>query len=253
MGWRIYAASATGKSHLDKGIPCQDAFAFHADGDVLVAVVCDGAGSAASSDVGSRLTADTVVRNLAAAWAQQGDALATSEQAVFELAAAAVLDARAALIAVAGAAQAELSSYAATLVGFVGDAERGWFFHIGDGLGVAEAADAQTHAARVSAPENGEYANETYFVTGEAWREHLRVLAVPYPVARLNLMSDGAMPFAMEKGNAGLYRPFIDPVARYLASVDEDAGSRALFGTLDDPRTHGITSDDKTLLIALRV
>lgn len=252
MGWRIYAASATGKSHLDKGIPCQDAFAFHADGDALVAVVCDGAGSAASSDVGSRLTADTVVHSLAAAWAQQAEVLATSEQALFEAVADAVLAARAALSAAAGEARAELSSYAATLVGFVGDAGGGWFFHIGDGLGVGEAVDAQAHAARVSAPENGEYANETYFVTGEAWREHLRVLAVPYPIARLSLMSDGAMPFAMEKGNAGLYRPFIDPVARYLASVDEDAGSRALFGTLDDPRTHGITSDDKTLLIALR-
>ncbi|MGJ7904603.1 PP2C family serine/threonine-protein phosphatase [Lysobacter sp. 1R34A] len=252
MGWRIYAASATGKSHLDKGIPCQDAFAFHADGELLVAAVCDGAGSAASSDVGSRLTADTVVRSLAAAWGQRGDASAVDEQTMSELAAAAVLDARAALSEAAGAALAPLSNYAATLVGFLGDARRGWFFHIGDGLGVAEAADAQAHAACVSAPENGEYANETYFVTGEAWREHLRVSAVAYPAARLCLMSDGAMPFAMEKGNAGLYRPFIEPVAAYLASVDEAAGSRALFGTLDDPRTHGITSDDKTLLIALR-
>lgn len=258
MSWRIYAASATGSSHLDKGIPCQDACAFHARGDVLVAVVCDGAGSASRSDEGSRLVADMVARALGDRFEREPELLRGDQEAFFEIAAEAVANARDALVEIAQTATVSLSSYAATLVGYAGDAQRGWFFHIGDGIGVAEPADAaaeddETAAAPVvSLPSNGEYANETYFVTGESWREHLRVLPVPAPTARLALMSDGAMPFAMQKNNAGLFKPFFDPVARYLASVDEELGSRALFGTLDDPRTHGITSDDKTLLIALR-
>lgn len=263
MGWRIYAASATGTSHLDKGIACQDAFAFHADGELLVAAVCDGAGSAARSDEGSRLLADSVVAALSERLREQPALLGGDRDEFAAIAADAVEAARERLIDTAARAQARLSSYAATLVGFAGDAQRGWFFHIGDGIGVAEAEHAEhaEHAEQaeqadrarvVSAPENGEYANETYFVTGEAWRHHLRVLAAPAPLARLVLMSDGAMPFAMEKGNAALFKPFIEPVARYLASVGESEGSRALGATLDDPRTHGITSDDKTLLIALR-
>ncbi|MEH6419388.1 PP2C family serine/threonine-protein phosphatase [Pseudomonas sp. CGJS7] len=255
MGWRIYAASATGTSHLDKGIPCQDACAFHAHGDALVAVVCDGAGSAARSDVGSRVVADTVARELGERFQREPDWLGEDRDGFFAIAAAAVQSARAALIEIAAADEASLSSYAATLVGYAGDAHGGWFFHIGDGIGVAEAAGADGEAAAepvVSLPANGEYANETYFVTGEAWREQLRVLRAPAPAARLALMSDGAMPFAMQKNNAGLFQPFFEPVTRYLASVDEAQGSRALLGTLEDPRTHGITSDDKTLLIALR-
>lgn len=255
MAWRIYAASATGTSHVGKGIPCQDAFAFHAEGERLVAVVCDGAGSASRSDQGSRLVADTVTRVLSERL-RTGSADWDDEDAFEAIASEAIETARAALIDIADAAKASLSSYAATLVGFAGDGQRGWFFHIGDGIGVAEALSASEASADessvVSAPENGEYSNETYFVTGDAWRQHLRVLAVTAPTARLALMSDGAMPFAMDKGNTGLFKPFIEPVARYLASVGEDDGSRALFGTLDDPRTHGITSDDKTLLIALR-
>lgn len=254
MGWRIYAASATGTSHLDKGIACQDAFAFHADGELLVAAVCDGAGSAARSDEGSRLLADSVVAALSERLREQPALLGGDRDEFAAIAADAVGAARERLTETAARAQARLSSYAATLVGFAGDAQHGWFFHIGDGIGVAEAEQPEQadRASAVSAPENGEYANETYFVTGEAWRHHLRVLAVPAPLARLVLMSDGAMPFAMDKGNTALFKPFIEPVARYLASVSESEGSRALGATLDDPRTHGITSDDKTLLIALR-
>ena len=67
----------------------------------------------------------------------------------------------------------------------------------------------------------------------------------------LALMSDGAAPFVMAKGNGGLFKPFMDPVERFLASVDEVAGSAGLAATLGDPRTHTITTDDKTLLVAL--
>ena len=44
--WRVFGASVTGKAHLDKAIACQDAHAHAVVGDVLVAIVCDGAGSA---------------------------------------------------------------------------------------------------------------------------------------------------------------------------------------------------------------
>jgi hypothetical protein len=43
----------------------------------------------------------------------------------------------------------------------------------------------------------------------------------------------------------------MDPVEKFLETVTEDEGSAALAGTLGDERTYTITSDDKTLLIAL--
>jgi hypothetical protein len=74
---------------------------------------------------------------------------------------------------------------------------------------------------------------------------------IPGAVRVLALMSDGAAPFVMAKNNTGLFRPFMDPVERFLASTDEATGSAGIAGTLGDPRTHTITTDDKTLLVAM--
>ncbi|MEG2963940.1 MAG: hypothetical protein RR860_14725, partial [Janthinobacterium sp.] len=67
------------------------------------------------------------------------------------------------------------------------------------------------------------------------------------------LRSDGCMPCAMSKNNAGLYAPFMDAVQGYLRTVGSiELGNEALASTLADPRTHQITGDDKTLLLAMR-
>src|SRR5262245_34197791 len=64
-GWRVASACEVGTSHRSSGTPCQDNAA-HAilrtqQGPVLVAVVCDGAGSAAHSEIGSWLGSTTFV------------------------------------------------------------------------------------------------------------------------------------------------------------------------------------------------
>lgn len=244
MAWRVFAASARGSSHVAGGLPCQDASAFERQGDWLIATVCDGAGSAASSHVGSTW----ISRKVTAALAAEADALSQLDTAGFATRITAVLsDVRDALEAHARTAKASVGDYAATVVGAVIGPAHGWFFHIGDGLGIAQHAQDTT----LSSPENGEYANETFFLSGRHWREHLRITAIEQPASRLLLMSDGAMPFVMAKGQQSVYAPFVDPVEQFLRQASDEAGARALAATLDDPRTCHITSDDKTLLIAL--
>lgn len=143
-----------------------------------------------------------------------------------------------------------LSCYAATLVGAVATGAGGYLFHIGDGQGAVR-PQIDTEAEILSMPENGEYANETYFFSGEEWREHLRITPIGLSIHILALMTDGAAPFVMTKGNSALYRPFIDPVEKFLATASEADGCAALASTLEDPRTYRITGDDKTLLLAL--
>jgi hypothetical protein len=248
MSWRVFAAAAIGKSHIDASIPCQDAFAHTVVDDRLVAVVCDGAGSHVLSHEGAAMVSAQVVEDLSQ---RLGAAGVTEEVEAFRaMVVEAVASARSALEARASAENTTLADYSCTLVGLLADADGGFFFHIGDGLGAARGADAVDCA--LSLPENGEYANETYFVTGEAWQEHLRVTRVAHAIVCVALMSDGAMPFVMAKGNGSLYAPFMDPVERFLSTASESDGSAALLGTLADPRTYRITSDDKTLLIALR-
>lgn len=249
MGWHVFAAAAIGKSHSDGGLPCQDAFAHALAGETLVAAVCDGAGSKSLSQIGSATASAVVVRELAAR--AQTTALASMETEAFAaLAAEAIEIARQEIAAKAAESGVDMSEYACTLVGVVADGDSGRFFHVGDGLGVARGGD-ETQST-LSPPENGEYANETYFVTGADWRAHLRVTPIAHPPRRLALMSDGAMPFAMAKGNAAVYAPFMDPVERFLSTAGQADGDAALLGTLSDPRTDRITLDDKTLLIALR-
>jgi hypothetical protein len=251
MAWRVHAAAVIGSSHIEGGIPCQDAFAHASAGDVLVAVVCDGAGSAARSHVGSARFSRAVADALAAAATANGagEALCDADPAdLAEAARLAISAERSGLRELADAEGVELNAFAATLVAAIVGPGGGWFLHVGDGIGVAELADGNV---AMSLPENGEYANETYFVTGSQWSEHLRLTPIPGPVATLALMSDGAAPFVMAKNNTGLFRPFMDPVGRFLAASDEATGSAGLAATLGDPRTHTITTDDKTLLVAL--
>lgn len=251
MGWRVFAAAVPGGSHLERGQPCQDAVAHAVVDGVLAAALCDGAGSASRSDAGAALLSQAVVDGLVARL-RWGLDPRSAESAVMAAALGAVVEhARQALEARAAAELAALSDYAATLVGTIATAEGGWFFHVGDGVGVATPADAAAEAA-VSLPDNGEYANETWFVTGPAWRSRLRLLRFDGPLRHVVLMSDGAQAFAMDKGGRALFPPFFGPVERYLSGVQAEEGNRALAATLGDARTHAITGDDKALLIALR-
>jgi serine/threonine protein phosphatase PrpC len=248
MAWRIYAAASIGSSHIEAGTPCQDAFAHALVGDTMLGVVCDGAGSQALSHVGAQAVSSGVVARLQQLELGEAPLSARPDVEFARAVGDAVAQVREGLQKEASNEGVEISAFSCTLVGAVATARGGRFFHIGDGLAVAEHADAPSV---VSLPENGEYANETYFVSGEQWHEHLRYTAFGESATRIALMSDGAMPFAMAKGNGGLFKPFMDPVEGYLASVSEEEGSAALAGTLGDPRTYTITSDDKTLLIAL--
>ncbi|HEX4855153.1 PP2C family serine/threonine-protein phosphatase [Arenimonas sp.] len=250
MPWHVCAATATGKSHLDAGTSCQDALSHQVRDGVLVAAVCDGAGSQPLSGEGAQAIARDVVAGLVARLAA-GVPLPTLAAADLEAEVAACLSAvRETLQARADQAGVALGSYAATLVGVVTDGERGGFFHVGDGIAVADARDTAL-APVLSLPENGEYANETYFVTGQDWRAHLRLTPISHPVRRVALMSDGAASFVMARGSGGLFPAFIDPVQAFLSAAPEAQGSAALQGTLADPRTWRITGDDKALLLAL--
>ncbi len=112
-----------------------------------------------------------------------------------------------------------------------------------------------TMAAKlISLPANGEYANETYFISGERWREQLRLLPIPQAVRGVVLMSRRLHALCHEQEQCRAVRAVHGCRARLSAHAwtSIDLGNEALASTLADPRTHQITGDDKTLLLALR-
>lgn len=253
MKWTVFFASAAGKHHLANNVPCQDCGHHVVVDDVFIGAVCDGAGSASEGLLGAQLFATQVTAHLAQA-VRAGRFAAGAAPGCAALVLDALQEARAHVGAAAASRGLELKDFACTLVGCISSPSGGCFFHVGDGFAVFR-EDAQTGASVLSRPENGEYADETFFVTDESWKDHLRITAIP--AARhgglIGLMSDGASPFAIDRPKTGFYRPFIDPVVAFLSKASEHNGNQALQNLLHDEKTLEITADDKALLLALAV
>ena len=178
--WRHLAASVQGASHVRSGVPCQD-FSVVADlpgnGGLLLACA-DGAGSARHAEVG----AETACRALVAEvnrFAGAGGRIDT----VTKDTAGTWLDAvRAAIQRQADAASLPTREFACTPVAaLVGDASAA-FLQVGDGAIVTAFPAASPEV--VFWPEQGEYANTTYFVTGVDARLILRVPSSQGPERR---------------------------------------------------------------------
>ncbi|GAA0820847.1 PP2C family serine/threonine-protein phosphatase [Colwellia asteriadis] len=234
MAGRFLGSSVTGTSHLDKNIPCQDAWQVTETATGLVACVSDGAGSAKHSHIGSRLLVDEVCQAL--------DQQVALGESTIKSVTAAIRNVRETV-----SQQGEIADYHATLCGVVTGIEGSVVFHLGDGVIIGVNPDDWSDFI-VSEPENGEFAETTYFFTLPDWQSHLRFICAPKRYTLWFLMSDGAASFA---ALTNPYRPtenFLLPIHNYLNSVDNATGQQALENTLKDPRTNSITSDDKTLV-----
>lgn len=247
--WRVFSASVTGKRNLEQGIAGQDASHWVVLDDQLVAIVCDGAGSAAEARAGAAFIARALADDLSSTIQAARRAPATEIGAPEAAIAVAIENARVGLAEIAASRRLPLQDFSCTLVGCAVSSEGGWLFHIGDGFAIQQGVDGDSVLSR---PENGEYADETYFVTDENWKDHLRLtpLAPPERGSVIGLMSDGTAPFAVNRERSGFFRPFIDPIAAFLRDTTMPHGNESLRTLLESPRASEISTDDKTLLLA---
>jgi hypothetical protein len=250
--WRVFCASATGQRNLDQGAAGQDASHYIVTEDVLVAIVCDGAGSVPEGRTGSDFIAGALAEELARSVHAEPNLCEVQAEGCARLEATirgTVDAARTRLAELAASRQLALHDFSCTLVGCVTSPRGGCFFQIGDGFAIQQAANGDS---ALSHPENGEYADETYFITDENWKEHLRLTPLPAPERGcvIGLMSDGTAPFAVNRERSGFFRPFIDPITVYLREATAANGNEALRNLLQSPRACEISSDDKTLLLA---
>lgn len=240
--WRVAAARVPGPSHARAGIECQDAFAVVASPRGVAAVVSDGAGSAMRAGPGARLLSFATAERLARLLDGAGPVDAAAVRA-------AVTEAGEAWRRALARAGASLADHHATLVAAVLTDRGSAFAHVGDGLaGLAAAEDWP--GAVLSRPENGEFSNETWFVSAPHWQDHLRVTALPdaAPGDVAVLVTDGAMPFTVGPGGAGLEPGLLAPLSRHAAAEAPGQVALDIAGTLDGTAARRISGDDKTLV-----
>ncbi len=252
--WRYLSASVVGSSHLTLGTPCQDASRVvevetHAGPPALLCMAADGAGSAERAEVGARLAQQ-------AFWSQAclylretsgGVASITRDTVVSFLNCA--LDG---LTSEAAAENRPLRDYACTFLGAIVDAETAVFCQIGDGVIVRAEADGQGYVP-VTWPENGEYANSTYFLTAEDAFLHLQFAAETGQVDEVALLTDGLQNLALRLRDRAVHGPFFAPFFDALRAEPPGPACRLsphLEAWLASPAVLARTDDDKTLILA---
>ncbi len=252
--WKVISASVTGTSHHKVGLPCQDALSYQLpDPARLIVAVADGAGSAPRSQKGARIAAQEAAEYLGGflrEWVP-GDRAAWEEQ-IRET----YRRARDAVRAAADQESAPVRDYATTLT--IAVADQNWLVtgQIGDCIVVAETEAGEL--ITVAAPQKGEYANETNFLTMDAALQKLdaRTLQLGEDIAQLHALavfSDGLTRLALSLPDEQPHAPFFKPVLTFVAGVeDAEQASAQLAEFLDSERINLRTDDDKTLLLAVR-
>jgi hypothetical protein len=260
---RLVAVAVRGSSHIREGKPCEDSFRFIVmlDGSVVIAVG-DGAGTADLAGLGSRLAVDTAIASLQQSVKDESRLIAAEPMRTRTQRGSGVQvpvliqafeETHSALRREAATQECDLRALNTTLLLALisphGDVQAG---QVGDGAVVCY---RDGHYELVTGPPETEYANETYFITQQDWRDHLAVGRSETPAEMIALFSDGIQRLALSRSDHQ-WRPragFLAPLHEHLAkapsveSVSEDI--KVLFRS-DSVRRH--TADDLSLVMVTR-
>jgi serine/threonine protein phosphatase PrpC len=253
--WRMAHASAIGLAHINQNTECQDRFACRsvktaAEGEVLIAVVADGAGSTTDGQIGAEVACEIFAGEVAD-FLSAKDARVKSLNEEFGRRWISYFQQK--IGETARENKKELRDYASTLVGAVIGERSAAFYQIGDGGIVFSASGAPASYRFAIAPVEAEYVNVTDFVTDETAAERLRFEMVEETVEDLILFSDGIYAVAVDYQTGQPHEPFLMPMIAPLRNGAALNGlSEKLENFLASPKINEKTDDDKTIILASR-
>jgi hypothetical protein len=244
--WFTIAASAVGSDHERMGIGKQDAVARHPVGNDWIIAVADGAGSAPHSAEGAALAVQASTQALEQLLTAHSALTLDLETAIGD----AMLEAADRLQALATERSLPVSAFHTTLAVCVINDWRVVSGQIGDGFLVAELDDGSLRS--LATPQKGEYANETQFLTTISDRDEIETTTVE-GIRGLAVMTDGLLRLAAELPDYTPHPRFFGPLFAFAHSTPSEAqGCEELTNLLASPRVRARTSDDLTLVIAVR-
>jgi hypothetical protein len=125
------------------------------------------------------------------------------------------------------------------------------FAQIGDGAWIAETNGV---FGAVTWPQNGEFANETKFITSPDALVSLQFEKYSGPLTAAAGFTDGVQGLALNLSARTLHIPFFRPMFAALADSDDETSLLSpLLSFLSSERVNERTNDDKTLVLAHRV
>lgn len=264
--WQGYCASSIGKAHVDSGLPNQDRANIWQDARVTVAVVCDGAGSATHSEQGADYFCQAVGQALFVIGQDLTDHHTTqARQMINQTVLARLSQSRDQLVQQMTAGQS-LRDFHTTLSAVLVVEDAALLVQIGDSPLMTSSFvmddTAQTEQVdyfgnlQVFADDDGEYVNETQFITQADWQSQLMLRWLDISaVDLLALMSDGCadLVFTGASTQTQVYRPFFGNVVFNLCASISCADAEAMLcDVLASPATYRLTGDDKSLIVLLK-
>lgn len=245
--WRTACASATGTSHVKTNSPCQDAGGVALSGEILIAAVSDGAGTASRSESGSALTVTRFLEDFGAAATRGIDSIDE------DFARNWIASLRENIAVLALDEGCKPADYACTILGAVVGPSSSAYLQIGDGaIVVGPDEDGEYHW--IFWPQHGEYANSTFFVTQDHAHEVLLFENGP-AVDHIALFSDGIERLVLDLSARTVHSPSLKPIFEWLTQTSPDdkiRSSQAIMAYLNSDHVNRRTDDDKTLVIATR-
>ena len=256
--WRVAHASVIGTSHEKTELPCQDAGCCRIVSDpegqhVLLAVACDGAGTASRSLDGATLTIDRFLPEFSGAIDHLGLDGITKEFVEDWLSRV-----RAEIRERAEVADLSPREFACTLLGAVVGHDQAAFFQIGDGAIVVSNRTEPDDYGWVFWPQHGEFANQTNFITQDNALEILEFELEERCVDEIAMFTDGIERLVLDLQKKTAPAPFFRTLFGWLAKTEQaEVGgdipaSEVVSRYLSSKQINDKTDDDKTLILASR-
>jgi len=157
-----------------------------------------------------------------------------------------------------------LADLATTLIVMVANDRAAIAIQVGDGAAIINYMDnaggtdhgnntdhVTEQTIALTTPTNGEYANETTFITSHTARESLQIATWKGNLRHLAVMTDGLQRLALSFPQAVPHQPFFRPLFQFVAQQTDTAlaGSK-LADFLASPRVTDRADDDLTLFLA---
>lgn len=257
--WAVYAASVTGRGHVQRNQPGQDRFDWKKWGDsgnetpVLVMVCADGAGSARRSWAGARVACRSMIHLIdqrmktPAGRERLSHADGWNDEYIHRL----FRQVRGRAFGWGESINSSAQELATTLNLAVLGPDFGCFAQVGDGLIGFRATRENAGWELANQPENGEFAGETTFLTSENWLEKLAVRRFFGSVEQAFVSTDGLAPILFQSATYSVHQPFLDPLFKGLGqdSLPEELKSEKLAEFLKSDRVAGRCDDDLTLML----